>query len=252
MSDCNFCGAKLEENEMCNCEQAVLDREQAPEKLIEKKKNGFVLSLKVIGQPKEGTVEYVESGRTFSAIILMVIYAALWGGVAWLCSEKIAESINSLVSLVDVSGMKWFGIIFGLTIFSVFAHTCLFLLIYKIFKGPGKFSNMLCLSVLETIPAIPLLGLGVILGTVSVRVMFMMLIAAIISGCTFVLQGMKTDDEKFENKKSYIFIFVYTLVSIIVVMILYEVIASSLEMAVDEILDNFKNGIMNILGGVLF
>lgn len=251
MPYCNYCGAQLEENEACDCEQAVLSSETGTVETT-KKKGAFKLLFEAIAKPKTGTVEYVESGKAFSAIVLLLVYAALCGGMAWLLTQKLAERINSFVNLVDISGEKWFGIVFLLAGFSIFAHACLLILFYKMFKGPGKFSNMLCLAALETVPAIPLLGLGLVFGTVSVRVAFMMMIAAFISGHTFVFQGMRTVEEKFENRKGYIFIFVYTLVAIIVTMILYEVIVASLEMAIDQAIDNVKNGFMNILGGGFF
>lgn len=195
----------------------------------------------------------VEKGDHIYAIILIMVHALLSGFLSLVQVEKVGKTINALVSPVyslaetfginvnkielPVSKAFWCSLFCSLAISGLI--TILLALALYIVKSKAEIKQMICITSLRSIAAIPFTIIAILFTFINQSVGLAINAVALIFSYTFMLQGIKGVTDIEENKKIYIVAIVNT-VTLFVAMFIAEVV---LKEAAGELIEGIKSSL---------
>lgn len=284
MAFCKYCGTKLEENQLCSCEQAVASRAAtaapapeataapapevtsapapeatsapAPEATAPANtlaadyaklglgalKATWTTFLNTIRKPADAGAGFVKEGSVTVAGILIALKSLLYAIVVAILVARINSAFsNDYFTILKISGAKWFFItLFGVAA-NIFIYAGLYLGGFKILKRNINFKQALRLSSLQAIPALPLIILGLLLVFIEPVLTLGLMLLIPIFGLVFMYQATNGIEEVNDNSKGYVLLTIYTIVTLITFIVVYELIASDLQTAISSLTSSLFN-----------
>lgn len=265
MAFCEYCGKKLEDGQVCDCQQAVNARQGAPvtpnvapqnagnasqtdyvKVSKEAAQNAWALLLRVLKSPASGSVDYVKEGDMVSAIIMIVVQAIAAALFTWFNVAKVSSAFGSLGSEYIPTGKILFVVLVCSLVASV-ALAGLVLAGAKIVKAECDFGRALRVAGARSIITIPVVILAAIFTLVNASIASFLFGFSAVAGLIFIVSGIQAIPAMDKNKSIYVILGV-ALVELIVYGILFKVGFKAI-VPVDDIMSSISR-FGNIFSGM--
>lgn len=248
MAFCEYCGKKLEEGQVCDCQQSVNARQSAPTQpnvtqqqttsfqdneyvkaSKEAAKNAWQLLLHILKKPASGSVDYVKEGDLVSAIIMIAVQAIAVMLYVWLNFAKIPYASE----LVPTAKLLFVVLICSLAASAALAGIVMG--VAKVVKANCDFGRALRVTAARSIVVIPLVVVAAVLALASANIAAYVFFFSSIAGLVFLVSGMQAIPEMDMNKSIYA-ICITVAVHLIVYAIIFKLGCKAI-IPVDDIMD---------------
>lgn len=211
---CIYCGKKLEENEVCDCQKIVpaSQEKKLMTDLLDVFKGMFV-------KPMDTLKEYTSSSSFGLGLILIGIFAV----VTSLFALSVVKNAYSLImgsigvsgystlnyglGSVDVPYLKVFFTTFVVTIILTFIYTGLLYLVNTvIFKGDKDYKKIFSMYAINTTISSVTLFVSIIFMFVHVTIALIILFVGLLLNLIYQIKSLNLLGVKDENKHGYIYV----------------------------------------------
>ena len=247
---CTNCGRKLEEGEVCNCEEVKTVNEPQKGK-VEKQTNTPSITInlpnasaisnsdagKKIGEILKGifvkpidTIKEYTKEENFSVALIFVLISSIFTGLFTMAYVKNTFIVtgsqlyaslyntfspnNNMVTEIPYAKYFFTALVISVAIAFIFAGALY--VINKAFKGKGSFKQAFALYGIISALAAVITLVATIFMFVSVTVGLIILVLGSLLVLVYLYHGLKFIGPDDQNKFGYIYILTYTVVSLIV------------------------------------
>lgn len=257
MAFCKYCGKKLEEGEVCNCERAEAAREayRASVKIPVMQKNeesnsntgksvgsNTVNSLveqftKIWREPADEGRLFVKTQKSKYALYFIIIQALLAGVLTIVQIQALTEAplIFEFVATYAILFLVFFiGTVLVSAIFTIVIFGGL-----RVVKATESIKTVICLIAMRSIAAIPFNLVAIIVTLINQPLGLLINLIPCIVSLIFMVQGFNGIESISENKRVH-FIWIIILITILTMILLpCLILRISISTALSEILRMF-------------
>lgn len=263
MAFCKFCGKELKEGEICSCQASApagngtIPEAPAPapvpvpapapaptqpagsssgpsvtvtlpskDAVNTAAKNVFSSILNVLVHPATGGKEFVQSGNTIVALMIMGVHTIL----SCIFSIIMVAKINSVIKLIPYgadslkfSGIKAFFVTLLFSIIFSALLSAIFFVATKATRISASLGQVLALAAVRSIAAIPLSILAIVIGLINPFFGLGIFYGAILLAMLFFVASIKGLENVGDDKAIYT-----VFVSVIIFMILFYLIGTNM------------------------